>query len=371
MSPHVIVWDIETVPDLKGFAGAQRLQGKSDADVRVEMGNKFPKHIYHSIICIGALVAHRENEHWQVDALGCPNIGERTEKELIASFVARVAELSPQLVTFNGSSFDLPVLRYRAMVNGVSAPGLSSRPYFNRYTEDAVDLCDVLSSFSPHTKASLHELCRVMGLPGKPDGLDGSDVEQYFSEGRIKEIAEYCESDVVNTYRVWLRYELFRGRLTDESFRASEENLHEFIRMRGNVKPHLSDLITPSDIIQKSQGTDAMCSQVTSWSSPMSTYVAHIAGEAVLAFRAEDKEQAQEMVQNHEGLRSDLRVLVDGNGKPLWDGKSAIDVWEATPGQHAEWEQSRDQAISDGEIDLDAGDNPDEWTVYLITHPGK
>ena len=59
------------------------------------------------------------------------------------------------------------------------------------------------------------------------------------------------------------------------------------------------------------------------------------------------------------------------NGKPLWDGKSAIDVWEATPAQHAEWEQSRDQAISDGEIDLDAGDNPDEWNVYLVTHPGK
>jgi 3'-5' exonuclease len=376
MSPHVIVWDIETVPDLKGYAAAHGFQGKNDADVRSELGNKFPKHIYHSIICIGALVARRQSEHWQVDALGCPNVSERTEKELISSFVAKIAELSPQLVTFNGSSFDLPVLRYRAMVNGVSAPGLSSRPYFNRYTEDAVDLCDVLSSFSPHTKASLHELCRVMGLPGKPEGLDGSDVEQYFSEGRIKEIADYCESDVVNTYRVWLRYELFRGRLSEEAFRASEESLHEFIRTRGNLKPHLTDLITSPDIVQQSQAIDAISSQVArpdyiTWSSPMMTYVAHIGGEAVLAFRAEDQDQANEMIKNHEGVRSDLRVLVDENGKPLWDGKSAIDVWEATPAQHAEWEQSRDQAISDGEIDLDAGDNPAEWNVYLVTHPGK
>jgi hypothetical protein len=60
---------------------------------------------------------------------------------LISSFVDRIAELSPQLVTFNGSSFDLPVLRYRAMVHGVAAPGLASRPYFNRYTEDAIDAC--------------------------------------------------------------------------------------------------------------------------------------------------------------------------------------------------------------------------------------
>jgi predicted PolB exonuclease-like 3'-5' exonuclease len=82
----------------------------------------------------------------------------------VSAFVQRLPQLTPQLVTFNGSSFDLPVLRYRAMVHGVAAPGLSSRPYFNRYTEDAIDLCDVLSSFSSQGKVSLHELCRVMGL---------------------------------------------------------------------------------------------------------------------------------------------------------------------------------------------------------------
>ena len=86
--------------------------------------------------------------------LGAPSVAKQSEKELISSFVDRIAELKPQLVTFNGSSFDLPVLRYRAMVNGISAPGLASRPYFNRYTEDAVDLCDVLSSFSSQGKAT-------------------------------------------------------------------------------------------------------------------------------------------------------------------------------------------------------------------------
>jgi 3'-5' exonuclease len=147
------------------------------------MGDKFPKHIYHSIICIGGLVARQTNDGWSVDALGAPHVGERSEKLLISSFVERIAQLAPQLVTFNGSSFDLPVLRYRAIVNGVAAPGLSLRPYFNRYTEDAIDLCDVLSSFSPQAKATLHELCRVMGLPGKPDGMSGGDVEKYYREG--------------------------------------------------------------------------------------------------------------------------------------------------------------------------------------------
>jgi predicted PolB exonuclease-like 3'-5' exonuclease len=243
MGQSVIVWDLETVPDLAGFAAANGHEGKSDDDVRAAMGDKFPKHIYHSIICIGALVAHQEDGHWAVDAIGAPHVGERSEKALISSFVDRIAELAPQLVTFCGSSFDLPVLRYRAMVHGVAAPGLSLRPYFYRYSEDAVDLCDLLSSFSYQGKATLHELCRVMGLPGKPDGMSGVEVEKYYRDGRICDIAEYCESDVVNTYRVWLRYELFRGRLSDIEFRSSEVRLAKFIKARGNTKPHLTDLM--------------------------------------------------------------------------------------------------------------------------------
>jgi predicted PolB exonuclease-like 3'-5' exonuclease len=144
MPAHVIVWDLETVPDLKGFAAANDLYGRSDDEIRETMGDKFPKHIYHSIACIGALIAHRDDDCWIVDALGAPHVGERTEKELIASFVDKIAELNPQLVTFNGNSFDLPVLRYRTLTHAIAAPGLSSRPYFNRYSDDAIDLCDVL-----------------------------------------------------------------------------------------------------------------------------------------------------------------------------------------------------------------------------------
>ena len=99
----------------------------------------------------------------------------------------------------------------------------------------------------------------------------------------------------------------------------------------------------------------------------MNTYVAIIGGKAVLTFRAVDDDQADAMIDDQEGsVRSDLKVLVDTDGKSLWDGKSAIDVREATAAQHAEWKRSRDQAISDGEIDLDAGNNPDEWNVYLM-----
>jgi predicted PolB exonuclease-like 3'-5' exonuclease len=140
------------------------------------LGDKFPKHIYHSIICIGALIAHWETHHWAVDAVGAPHVGERTEKELISAFCDKIAELSPQLVTFNGNSFDLPVLRYRAMIHGVSAPGLSARPYFKRYTEDAIDLCDVFSSFSPQAKPIFKRSAGSWVCRESPKGFDGFNL---------------------------------------------------------------------------------------------------------------------------------------------------------------------------------------------------
>src|SRR6266436_2833379 len=101
MVANLIVWDLETVPDLAGFAAANDLVGHTDADIREVLGNKFPKHIYHTIVCIGALVAHRESGHWAVDVLGAPHVGERTEKQLISAFCEKIAELTPQLVTFS------------------------------------------------------------------------------------------------------------------------------------------------------------------------------------------------------------------------------------------------------------------------------
>jgi predicted PolB exonuclease-like 3'-5' exonuclease len=243
LAEHVIVWDLETVPDLAAFAAAKDLAGKSDEEVRAELGDDFPKLIFHKIVVIGALVASKRDRGWAVDSLGAPNTADRAEAELIKAFVGRIEELRPKLISFNGASFDLPVLRYRAMVNRVSAPGLIQRPYFNRYTDDALDLCDALASFDARGKLKLHELCRALGLPGKPEGIDGARVEEYVNAGRIKEVADYCETDVVNTYRAWLRYELFRGTLDEAEYATSESNLRNFILGKANAKPYLVDLV--------------------------------------------------------------------------------------------------------------------------------
>ena len=81
MGASVIVWDIETVLDIKGFAAANDHDGKSDDEIRAAMDDKFPKHIYHSIICIGALVAHQEDACWIVDALARRPACRRTVRE--------------------------------------------------------------------------------------------------------------------------------------------------------------------------------------------------------------------------------------------------------------------------------------------------
>jgi predicted PolB exonuclease-like 3'-5' exonuclease len=68
-------------------------------------------------------------------------------------------------------------------------------------------------------------------------------VHKYFRNGRIQEIADYCETDIVNTYRVWLRYEQFRGKLTPIEFQFSEQKLAEFIVARAATKPHLVGMV--------------------------------------------------------------------------------------------------------------------------------
>jgi hypothetical protein len=153
--------------------------------------------------------------------MGAPHVGERTEKQLIASSCDRIAELKPQLVTLTATASTYPCCAIERWSTAYPRRG-SRRPYFHRYTEDAIDLCDALSSFSPQGKATLHEISRVMGLPGKPKGFDGGEVERYFREGKIKQIADYCETEVVGTYPVWLRYERFRGTLNPRSRRVSE-----------------------------------------------------------------------------------------------------------------------------------------------------
>jgi 3'-5' exonuclease len=253
----VIVWDLETVPDLAAAARLFDLPDTNEAAVREALGTGFPKHPLHKIACIGTLVASRQPEGWRVDALGAPHTGERSEAQLIRDFIEKIGQLRPQLITFNGHSFDLPVLRYRAMANRIPGAGLQVRQYFHRYTEDALDLCDVLGSYVPGAKVKLDDVSKILGLSGKPVGIDGSRVEEMVLAGQIEEVARYCETDVLNTYRVWLIYELFRGSITIEELDWSEAQIREFVASRKSVNLHLASAL---GVARDALGLPGMCS---------------------------------------------------------------------------------------------------------------
>ena len=133
-----------------------------------------------------------------------------------------IERYSPMLVSWNGSGFDLPVLHYRALRHGIQAPrywelGETDRDfkwnnYLSRFHWRHVDLMDVLAGFQNRGRASLDQTAVLLGFPGKL-GMSGAAVWDRFLRGRIREIRDYCETDVLNTWLVYLRFEFMRGKL--------------------------------------------------------------------------------------------------------------------------------------------------------------
>jgi predicted PolB exonuclease-like 3'-5' exonuclease len=151
------------------------------------------------------------------------------EPKLIQDFYRIVERYTPQLVSWNGGGFDLPVLNYRALIHGINAArfwemGDEDRDfkwnnYLSRYHTRHLDLMDHLAMYTGRANAPLDDLAKLCGFPGKM-GVDGSQVWSLYQEGRLQEIRDYCETDVVNTYLVYCRYQLLRGRLTRDAYDA-------------------------------------------------------------------------------------------------------------------------------------------------------
>lgn len=225
MAP-VLTFDLETVPDVEGirklrpqWAGLddRAVASQAMAERRERTGNDFlPLHL-HRVLAIGC--AFRDESGFRVRSLGSAGDG---EARLIGDFFRLVDRYAPQLVSWNGGGFDLPVLQYRALMHGVTArrywdQGEDDREarfsnYVNRYHLRHVDLMDVLSRYQPRAAAPLDEVARLAGFAGKL-GMDGSQVWDAYCDGQIERIRAYCETDVVNTYLLYCRFRLMRGQL--------------------------------------------------------------------------------------------------------------------------------------------------------------
>lgn len=245
---NVLVFDIETVPDIAGGSRLYDLDGLSDEDIARAMftrrvqktgGSDFlPLHL-HRIVAISAVL--RSGDSLRVWSLGSED---SPEKELITRFFDGIDRYTPTLVSWNGSGFDLPVLHYRSLLNGVTAgryweSGDKDREfrynnYLNRYHWRHVDLMEVLAGFAPRAAAPLDEIAVMLGFPGKL-GMSGAEVWDVFLAGGIRKIRNYCETDVLNTFLVYLKWEVVRGNLTAESFERECGLLRAWLEQAGQA----------------------------------------------------------------------------------------------------------------------------------------
>lgn len=228
-----LVFDIETIPDAAGLRNLLALPADStDDDVvnialhqrRQKNGTDFlPLHL-HRIVAISC--ALREGDQFRVWTLGD---AAATEAEIIQRFYDGVEKYTPQIVSWNGSGFDLPVLHYRGLIHGVNASRywdmgdddkeFKWNNYISRYHMRHCDLMDVMALYNARANAPLDDLAKLCGFPGKL-GMDGSQVWQAYQAGKLAEIRDYCETDVANTYLVFLRFQLMRGYLSAAAYAA-------------------------------------------------------------------------------------------------------------------------------------------------------
>jgi len=247
---NILAFDIETIPDIETGRTLHGLDGLSDKDVAQVMFAKrreqtgesdFLRHHLHRVAAISAVL--RTNDNLRVWSLGEPD---SSEAELIQRFFDGIEKYTPVLVSWNGGGFDLPVLHYRALKHGVVAPrywdtGDNDRDfkwnnYLSRYHARHTDLMDVLSGYQPRATAPLDEIAQLLGLPGKL-GRHGSEVWGQFLAGKIGEIRDYCETDALNTYLIYLRFELIRGNLDESGWKRETDLVRK--TLRDADKPHL------------------------------------------------------------------------------------------------------------------------------------
>jgi predicted PolB exonuclease-like 3'-5' exonuclease len=257
MTP-VLVFDIETVPDVAGIRRTHDVPAEMpDADVlawyaqqrRAATGGDFAPHALQRIVAIAC--ALREGDRFKIASVGDVD---DPEPELIRRFFEILDRCVPQLVSWNGGGFDLPVLHYRAMMHGVAAArywdwGDDDREfkynnYLNRYHTRHLDLMDVLALYQPRAYASLDVMARLCGFPGK-FGMDGSEVGPAIAAGRLAEVRNYCETDVLNTYFLYQRFRLMRGELDAGGYAAELSFVRE--KIAASAAPHWKDYLAAWD----------------------------------------------------------------------------------------------------------------------------
>jgi predicted PolB exonuclease-like 3'-5' exonuclease len=250
---NCLVFDIETIPDVAFGRRLYNLDGLPDEQVAKAMftlrrqgtGNDFLPHEQQRVVAISCALRSR-------DGLKLWSLGDVTssEAELLERFFDGIERFSPDLISWNGSGFDLPVLTLRALAAGVQAPrywetgdsdtAFRYNNYLSRFHWRHTDLMDVLSGFQGRGRVSLQNAAYLLGLPGKL-GFSGDQVWDAWLAGNLIGIRQYCETDVLNTYLIYMRFEMMRGRITKERYAEELERVKTLLR--AGKEPHFAQFL--------------------------------------------------------------------------------------------------------------------------------
>ena len=257
MTP-ILVFDIETIPDLAGLRRTHDIPASLPDDAvlawyaqrrRAQTGGDFVPLHFQRVVAIAC--ALRDEAGFKIGSVGTLD---DPEPVLIRRFFDLIDKHTPQLVSWNGGAFDLPVLNYRALVHGVTASrfwdwGDDDREfrfngYLNRFHTRHLDLMDVLAMYQPRAGAGLAAMARLCGFPGKL-GMDGGSVHGAVRAGKLDEVRRYCETDVLNTHLLYQRFRLLRGEIEAAEY-ASEIALAR-ARIAAIPAPHWAEFIAAWD----------------------------------------------------------------------------------------------------------------------------
>lgn len=256
----ILIFDIETIPDIAAGRRLYDLTTLADEDVasamfalrRAKVGHDFLPHYLQKIVAISLVLS--SSSQLKVWSLGDE---QADEPELIQRFFSGIEKHMPILVSWNGSGFDLPVLHYRALLHGIAAPTYwetgENQPafrwnnYLNRFHYRHLDLMDVLAAYQNKAFAPLDDMATLLGFPGKM-GMHGGKVWESYVAGDLSAIRNYCETDVLNTYGVYLRFELMRGTLNRVEYDEKIQQLQQYLAAETN-KPHLQEFLAQLKIM--------------------------------------------------------------------------------------------------------------------------
>jgi len=213
--------DIETVPDTTLWAAPETPLGTERA---------FPPAYAHRTIVIGCMLLDADYKLVRLGVIGDHRPLD-DERGILEDFSAFVGRHRPLLITYNGRTFDLPVLAFRSLHHGVPMPWYyQERGVRYRFSEEGhLDLCDMLADHGATRPVSLDALARLIGLPGKV-GVDGSQIEGLYNAGQVEVIQNYCLADVAQTALLFLRFRLLQGVLTPAEYRAAAQELMQSLR---------------------------------------------------------------------------------------------------------------------------------------------